>query len=85
MTGCQEALRRVEELLASIEDPIYANVLTPEDEIRLRAILYRLGQLREEPDDRECSELLSYAERVVSEIRGRLTSSQGVPHTRRAL
>ena len=85
MTSCQEALRRVEELLASIEDPIYANVLTPEDEIRLRAILYRLGQLREEPDDRECSELLSYAERVVSEIRGRLTSSQGVPHTRRAL
>ena len=84
MTGCQEALRRVEELLASIEDPVYANVLEPEDEIRLRAILYRLGQLREEPVDEECEELLSYAERVVSEIRARLTSSRGLPRTRPA-
>ncbi len=83
MTGCAEALRRVEELLASIEDPVYANILRPEDEIRLRAILYRLGQLREAPDDNECRELLSYAESVVGEIRSRLTSSLGAQRTRR--
>ena len=69
---CSEELRRVEELLESIEDPVYARVLRPEDELRLRAILYRLMQLRESPDPRECRELLEYAESVVSEIRSRL-------------
>ncbi len=68
MGVCEEALREVEGLLSRVEDFRVARVLGPEDELRLRAILYRLGQLREEPVDEECAELLEYARRVVGDI-----------------
>ena len=68
MVSCGEALREVEELLRRVEDFRVARVLGPEDELRLRAILYRVAQLREEPVDSECAELLVYARRVVGDI-----------------